>query len=316
MDHKQYALEIHKPFRKPKPTRQVQVKGIDDVWGADLMDMQWMDKDKDFLNANEGYRYISVWIDVFSKYAWAVPLKTKKPSENFEAFRRVVELSGRKPRHIWCDKGSEYYGKEFKKPVEALGIQLYSTYGPHKSVVAERFNQTLGRMLWLKFDELQTRKWLNLLPDILEEYNTRKHRTIGMSPTEASKPVHELELFQHMYMPPLPPIAPRLELGTWVRIARTKGIFEKGSYATWSTEPFQIVGISHGHPPLYYLRDLLGEEILGAFYEAELQQTGDGKRPTIFHVEKVLSRRTINGQNQVLVHWLGLPKKYDSWIDA
>jgi hypothetical protein len=64
------------------------------------------------------------------------------------------------------------------------------------------------------------------------------------------------------------------------------------------------------------LRDLLGEDVKGGFYEAEVQKTGDGTRPTVFHVEKVLNRRVENGTNQVLVHWLGLPKKFDSWIDA
>ena len=315
MHHAQYAQEIHKPVRKPKPTRAVVVDGLDDTWACDLMDMQWMDKDKGFINNNEGYRFISVFIDVFSRFLWCVPLKTKKPEENFKAFQSVI-ASGRKPKRLWVDQGQEYLGNAFKRPVEAMGITIYHTYGPHKSVLAERVNQTIARALWLKFDELQTRRWLNLLQPIVDSYNHRVHHTIRMTPTAASIPANEGALWHFQYGNPKEPIEPKLRLGTWVRIARVKGIFEKGAHATWSTEPFEIVGIWHGHPPLYYLRDLLGEDVKGGFYEAEVQKTGDGTRPTVFHVEKVLGRRTANGTNQVLVHWLGLPKKFDSWINA
>ena len=317
MNHAQYALEIHKPVHKPKPTREVVVDGLDDTWACDLMDMQWMDKDKDFINHNGGYRFISVFIDIFSRYLWCIPLKTKKPEENFSAFKKVMETSKRRPKYLWVDQGSEYLGGSFKKPVEAMGIIIYHTYGPHKSVYAERVNQTIARALWLKFDELQTRRWIDILPQIVFAYNRKIHSSIDMTPLDASDPANEAALWVKQYGPsPLKPIQPKLKIGTWVRIARTKGIFEKGAYASWSTEPFEIVGIWYGHPPMYYLRDLLGEDVKGGFYEAEVQKTGNGTRPLIFHVEKVLNRRIANGQNQVLVRWLGLPKKFDSWIDA
>jgi len=84
---------------------------------------------------------------VFSKFAWAIPLKTKKAFEILKAVKDVIKKSGREPEKIWVDKGSEFYNKDFKSWAEENSITIYSTYGESKSVVVERFIRTLKELI-------------------------------------------------------------------------------------------------------------------------------------------------------------------------
>ena len=106
MSKKQFASEIHRRVVKKFPRRKVIVNGIDNVWGLDLADMN------SFIKYNDNYRYILCMIDVFSKFAWCVPLKTKTASSVLNAVKDIIRSSGRSP------KGSEFYNKYFKKWLE------------------------------------------------------------------------------------------------------------------------------------------------------------------------------------------------------
>ena len=77
-------------------------------------------------------------IDIFSKYAWVVPLKDKKGISIINACQKIL-LEGRKPNKIWVDQGGEVYNKLFKRFLKINSIEMYSTYNEGKSVVAERF---------------------------------------------------------------------------------------------------------------------------------------------------------------------------------
>ena len=81
----------------------------DDIWGVDLADMQLLSK------FNKGFRFLLCVIDIFSKYAWVVPLKNKKGIIIVNAFQKILEQTNRKPKKIWVGKGSEFYNKSFKK---------------------------------------------------------------------------------------------------------------------------------------------------------------------------------------------------------
>ena len=88
---------------------------------------------------NKGIRYLLCVIDLFSKYAWIVPLKDKKGVSIVNAFQSIFKKSNRKPNKIWVDQGSEFYNNVFKKFLKDNDISMYSTYNEGKSVVAERF---------------------------------------------------------------------------------------------------------------------------------------------------------------------------------
>ena len=76
-------------------------------------------------------------IDIFSKYAWVVPLKDKKGVSIVNAFQKILDKSGRKPKKIWIDKGSEFYYNSFKKWVKDNDIEMYLTCNEGKSLVAK-----------------------------------------------------------------------------------------------------------------------------------------------------------------------------------
>ena len=92
---------------------------------------------------NKGFRFLLCIIDIFSKYAWVVPLKDKKGISIVNAFQKILKESDRKPNKIWVDKGSEFYNNSFKKWLKDNNIEMYSAHNEGKSVVAERFIKTL-----------------------------------------------------------------------------------------------------------------------------------------------------------------------------
>ena len=81
---------------------------MDNIWGADLGDMQLISK------FNKGFRFSSCVIDIYSKYAWVIPLKDKKGITISNAFKNVLKESNCKPNKIWVDKGSEFYNRSIK----------------------------------------------------------------------------------------------------------------------------------------------------------------------------------------------------------
>ena len=97
---------------------------------------------------NKGIKYLLCVIDLFSKYAFVVPLKDKKGISIVNAFQSVLNKSKRKPNKIWVDKEFEFYNASFKKWLQDNDIVMYSTNNEGKSVVAERFIRTLKSKIY------------------------------------------------------------------------------------------------------------------------------------------------------------------------
>ena len=91
----------------------------------------------------KGIKYLLCAIDLFSKYAFVVPLKDKKGISITNAFNQIIKQSNRKPNKIWVDQGGEFYNHVFKKWLSSNDIIMYSTFNEGKSLVAERFIRTL-----------------------------------------------------------------------------------------------------------------------------------------------------------------------------
>ena len=94
----QLTNELHKPtIRKFKKRKDKY------IWGADLADTQLISK------LNKRFRFLLCVIDIFSKYAWIVPLKDKKGASIANAFQKILKRSDKKPNKIWVDKGSDFH---------------------------------------------------------------------------------------------------------------------------------------------------------------------------------------------------------------
>ena len=131
------AKELHKPTIKNFKKRKVYSSFKDNIWSIDLADMQLISK------YNKRIRYILCVTDLFSRYAWVIPLKNKKGEKIVEEFKKILDNSNRKPNKIWEDHGSEFYNKQFKSFLKENDIEMYSTFNKGKSVVAEKFIKTL-----------------------------------------------------------------------------------------------------------------------------------------------------------------------------
>ena len=140
--NEQLVDELHKPIIRKFKKRKIYSALKDNIWGADLEDMQLLSK------YYKGIRFLLCVIDIFSKYAWVVPLKDNKGIGIVKAFPIILKQSNRKPNKIWVDKGSEFYNAYFKKWLRDNNIVMYSTYNEGKSVVTERFIRTLKSKIY------------------------------------------------------------------------------------------------------------------------------------------------------------------------
>ena len=131
---------------------------------------------------NKGIRFLLCAIDIFSKYAWVVPLKDKKDISIVKAFQIILKKSNssKKPNEIWVDKGSEFYNASFKKWLQSNDIVMYSTHNEGKSVVAERFIRTLKSKIYKYMTSISKNVFIDKLNDIVDEYNNTYHTRITM----------------------------------------------------------------------------------------------------------------------------------------
>ena len=153
----QVVNELHKPARKKFMRRRVIVKGLNDLLQADLVEMQPYSK------FNRGYRYILVVINVFSKYVWAEPVKTKSGKDVATAMKTILLTLKTNPQNLQTDRGTEFFNQHFQKLMERFKINHYSTFSNLKASVVERVNRTLKTRMWKMFSLQGNYRWLNIL---------------------------------------------------------------------------------------------------------------------------------------------------------
>ena len=294
-ENKQLANELHKPIIRKFEKRKVYSTFKDNIWGVDLADMQLLSK------YNKGIRFLLCVIDIFSKYAWVVALKDKKGITIVKAFQSILKQLNKKPNKIWVDKGSEFYNAYCKKWWRDNDIAMYSTHNEGKSAVAERFIRTLKSKIYKYMTSISKNVYIDKLDDIVDEYNNTYHTSIKMKPIDVkdnkyintSKEINNKD--------------PKFKVGDHVRISKYKNIFAKGYMPNWSEEVFVIKKIKNTVPWTYVINDLNGEEIIGTFYEKELQKTNQEE----FRIEKVIRRKG----DKLYVKWKGYDNSFNSWID-
>ena len=185
------ADELHKPVIKKFNKRKVYSQFKDNIWGADLADMQLLNK------KNKGIKYLSCAVDLYSKYTFVVPLKDKKGISVTNGFNKIIKQSETKPHKIWVDQGSEFYKNVFKKCLSDNDIIMYSTYNEGKSVVAERFIRTLKNKLYKHMTATGENVYYDVLDDVVNEYNNTKHNTIKMKPKDVKNDNKRVYIDEH-----------------------------------------------------------------------------------------------------------------------
>lgn len=303
-ERQQIIRELHKPARRNFPRRQTVLKGMHDLYQADLVEM------RPYSKINKGYNYILTVIDCFTKVAHAFPLKNKTGESVTNGMKTILHSIGKRVKNLQTDDGTDFFNAKFSMLMSSYNINHYSTYSDKKAAIIERFNRTLKSAMYKKFSERGTHVWYDILPELIKKYNETKHRTIGVKPKEVNKR-NEREISARIKLNTTPrpdKVPPKTFVnGDKVRISKYKHVFAKGYLPNWTNEVFTVHRVQPTYPETYILKDCRGEILHGGFYGHELLKSKSGN---VYLVEKVLKKRG----NNCLVRWLGFDKSHDSWI--
>ena len=279
------------------------------IWQLDLVDVSKLE------SQNNGYNFILTAINVFGKVAQAEKLKNKNQNTVANAFKKMIK--NKKPNKIQVDNGKEFYNSVFEKLLRENDIKIYSTDSDLKASVVERFNRTLKERMWRYFTEKGTNKWIDILDDLILSYNNSYHRSIKTEPNKVNKK-NEDKIYENLYgfkkeegdTSFLKKF--KFSKGDFVRLSKIKKTFEKGYTRNFTREIFVVDKIIAKNPVSYNLLDLKGEELIGSFYEPELQKV-DFKE-NLFIIDKILKTKQVKNKKEYFVSWKDYSSDYNSWV--
>jgi transposase InsO family protein len=208
------------------------VTDIDEQWQLDPADVSKLKKD------NDGYTFLLCAIDVLFKYAWVVPIQQKTGKEMIRALQQIFK-DGRRPVRIQSDQGKEFTNRELRQAFKS--IHFFTTCNAEtKASIVECFQRTLKARMWRYFTKRKTRRYVDVLPDLVHGYNHTYHRSIR----RASAQVIATKIFKvwkTLYgKPGKPETSSALKVGDHVRISKAKPTFQNGHLPNWTTELLTI----------------------------------------------------------------------------
>lgn len=253
----QDSYTLHKPVVRKFRRRKYVVKGLNDLIQMDLADMSSLSR------WNGGYRYLLVWIDCYSRYLRVVPLKNKQAVTVVEAVRSL--LGEQSPANIQTDKGTEFINQGLRQLFNDQGVNFYTTQDPDtKAAFAERVIRTIKTRIYRYMTLKDTKRYIDVLQNLVTSYNNSKHRSIGMAPINVTDKSINISTTS-------PAPNHKFNLDDRVRIPLEKTAFSRGYTPNWTKEYFYISKLQQTDPPTYKIKDGSGEPILGSYYEPELQ---------------------------------------------
>lgn len=305
-------------FRKARlrfPTPRIGVPPVAKFqFHIDLADLQ------QYKDVNKGYRFILVLIDCLTRYVRLRPLYTKRPAEVSQVLRDIFR-TGFKPRYLQGDAGMEFLGRATQTMLKEEGVHFFVSQSTYKAAMAERVIRTMKERLFRYFRSINLARWYNILAKMERNLNSSANRSLhGLSP----QAVHTDPRLQGMVWDRMfgseasGGAAARFAPGDWVRIARGRGIFEKGYSTVWSNAVYRIGRVRGGQPVMYVLEDPEDDfaVLKGFFNEAELQQV-DGADETPHEIERVLqTEKLASGTRRYLVKWKSLPDYRAQWLES
>ena len=283
----------YKPVVRKHKFRKTYVDYLGEQIQMDLVDMG------KYKNQNKGYYWILTAVEILSRYAFSVPVYRKDTNNMTKAVTELLKqfkdrFDEQYPKLAQFDDGKEFYNVGVKTLLEKHDIKYFSTKSDKKAAVVERFNRTLKTAMWKYFYSKGTYKWIDILNQMLYNYNNSKDSTVSMKPKDVNKKDDDqvwTTLYGHVNAESL---LPKFKIGDMVRVSKYKSAFTKDYEANFTKELFKVIKIIRGYPNVYEIEDLEDEQIIGKFYEKEL--SGVNKRDDdIYRVEKILKRKNDKG---------------------
>ncbi|RWS04210.1 integrase core domain-containing protein-like protein [Dinothrombium tinctorium] len=273
---------------------------------------------QEFSRSNNGFKYIITIIDCFSKLAYAFPIKNKGANEVTDVFKNLLKEAV--PEKLRTDRGKEFENKLFKSLLDKYKVNFFTSKDDKiKCAIIERFNRSLKSKMFKYFTSKGTRKYIDVLKDLVSAYNNSFHRTIKMKPVDVTNE-NERDVFFNIYgVSSLRELIKKahskskIKDGDKVRIRYKLNPFDKGYYPNWTDNIFTVNDVLTRHKrPLVKISDESGKKLENRFYPEEVQKIkGD-----VFRIEKIIKRRNRGGKIEYFVKWLNHPSENNSWVSA
>ena len=328
----------HHPIVYRFKRRRVITRGINDVWDADLADMSGLSEE------NDDVSYLLIVIDIFSRYLYVEPMKNKSNASTLAAIKRVFGTAGSQPETFRSDAGKEFLGKGVKNYLGDREIYQQVTQGDKKANYAERAIRTIKGKIYKYLYYKRTKRYIDVLSDLVQGYNNCYHRGIKMMPSDVTKE-NEMKVWSQQYVQETRKKTEnrqsgesrgirsgsssrtnrrkanarasvgklKFKRGDMVRVSNARTPFSRGFGQTFSEEIFRVEQCFPTVPPTYMLKDLNGEKVRGLFYDPEMVLVKGKTKDSEYLMEKILARRTVKGQKQVLIKWKGYSNAFNSW---
>lgn len=310
----QDAYTLHRSVNRKFKRVPTYANHIDSVWQLDTADVRHLTRH------NSGIKYLLMIIDVISRFAFVSPMSNKSAERVAQCVDEIKNRFNRKPEVVVSDPGLEFRGK-FTEYLNKEGIKQILLRVEQKAALAERLIRTVKEKMVKYMTHNDTKRYLEILPDIIRSYNRRVHRSIGMAPIDVT-PDNEAtvkdKLYGHLEGYHFPTKS-KFNIGDLVRQVKKLKALDKGTTQTTTDEVFEIADIDMFHPPeyLYRLKDLAGDYIRGSFHGTELVKVENVENPKKKYMkpgdvrEKVTKRKV-----QRFSTFKGWPNKFDVRLPA
>ena len=209
---------------------------------------------------NQKFRIDLVMIDIFSKFALVIPIKSKQPPDLLAGIMEGINKMGKKPKMFYSDEEGSLYSKTIIEYLEQEKIEMHRTRG--HPAFAERFIRSFKDMLFkrVEADEKKGKaniQWTDYILEILLTYNNKNvHSTTKFTPSEAKKPKNEFEVKLNISLQAKKSrVYPEIEVGDSVKVMRKKGISEKERTSHWLETPQTVKRIDKKLGQNYYYLD-------------------------------------------------------------
>ena len=231
----------------PQKQLQFRYKGYNSFVVSGFLDQIQLDIADFTKNAekNDSYRYALVGIDVFSRYGWAVKMKTKQPHDLIMAFKEIMRVIG-VPSSVFSDMEGSMLSTEFIQVLNQNNIKQITTL--NHAPYAEVFIRSLKQMIHnrLEGEGHNVDRWIDVLDTSLGKYNLTDHSSIKMTPYQAKQPRNKMEvMFNNYSHSKHERTYPPLQANDEVRVMIKKTALTKGTNAKWTREVFKVIG-KHG----------------------------------------------------------------------
>ena len=308
------SYSIYKKAKQKFLTRPVVTLTIDHIWDIDLLSIPG-----DLVEYNDGFTFILGAIDIFSRFAFAVPIKNKTAAIVLQGFKDLLASTARSPHIVRSDAGREFNNKSFQTFLKDNGITHFTNSTLKKANYIERWFRTIKVKFFRYLHNNNTKRFIDKLPEFVSSYNNTFHRILKARPSSVNYK-NELKFYRsqkkrgNQYISKN--IKHKFSVGEQVRISYLARPFMRSSDQQHTPEIFTVTKRYRRQGlPIYLVKDCSDQEIKGKFYAEELTlvRTDPDK---IWPIEKVFrnKKKKIRGVQHFLVKWKNYPMACASYV--